>query len=118
MIEKEVYLSNIEWTKIRDNIGGVKGDLIFKDNISYEEYIKILKETYFILSDKRIQSNWNSLKEYIEVDNKRAKEYIERIRTSDLCHGDYPVEYYYAEKRKEITDYYLDKMNELERGEK
>lgn len=62
-----------------------------------------------------LQSNWNSLREIIETDNKRAKGYIERIMTSDLCHGDYPVEYYYAEKRKEITDYYLDKMNELER---
>ena len=63
---------------------------------------------------EQLQSNWNSLRECIETDNKRAKGYIERIRTSDLCHGDYPVEYYYAEKRKEITDYYLDKMNELE----
>lgn len=65
-----------------------------------------------------LQSNWNSLRECIETDNKRAKGYIERIRTSDLCHGDYPVEYYYAEKRKEITDYYLDKMNELEGKDK
>lgn len=62
------------------------------------------------------KDNWNKLRECIETDNKRAKEYIERIRISDLCHGDYPVEYFYSEKRKEITDYYLDKMQELEQG--
>ena len=67
---------------------------------------------------EKLQSNWNSLREWLETDNKRAKGYIERIRTSDLCHGDYPVEYFYAEKRKEITDYYLDKMNELEGKDK
>lgn len=74
-----------------------------------DDYIKQLEQ-----ENKQLKDNWNKLRESIEIDNKRAKGYIERIITSDLCHGDYPVEYYYAEKRKEITDYYLDKMNKLE----
>lgn len=82
------------------------------DRMKLSRYYKILND--FIIEYETLQSNWNSLRDCIETDNKRAKEYIKRIRTSDLCHGDYPVEYFYAEKRKEITDYYLDKMNELE----
>lgn len=74
-----------------------------------DDYIKQLEQ-----ENKQLKDNWNKLRESIEIDNKRAKGYIERIMTSDLCHGDYPVEYYYAEKRKEITDYYLDKMKKLE----
>ena len=90
----EIYIEN---TKLHDEVNGLR-----KQRRKARE------------KNKQLQSNWNSLRELIETDNKRAKGYIERIRTSDLCHGDYPVEYYYAEKRKEITDYYLDKMNELE----
>ena len=78
-----------------------------------DDYIKQLEQ-----ENKQLKDNWNKLRESIETDNKRAKGYIERIITSDLCHGDYPVEYYYAEKRKEITDYYLDKMNKLEGKDK
>ena len=78
-----------------------------------DDYIKQLEQ-----ENKQLKDNWNKLRDGIETDNKRAKGYIERIITSDLCHGDYPVEYYYAEKRKEITDYYLDKMNKLEGKDK
>ena len=78
-----------------------------------DDYIKQLEQ-----KNKQLKDNWDKLRDCIETDNKRAKGYIERIITSDLCHGDYPVEYFYAEKRKEITDYYLDKMNELEGKDK
>ena len=90
-------------------------DLSIKCEELYLARESILKKDNEI---EKLKGNWNSLRECIETDNKRAKGYIERIRTSDLCHGDYPVEYYYAEKRKEITDYYLDKMNELEGKDK
>ncbi|MBR5227487.1 MAG: hypothetical protein IKV94_02505 [Clostridia bacterium] len=41
---KEIYLSNLEWTKTHDNIGGVMGNFVLKKNISYEEYEKMLKK--------------------------------------------------------------------------
>jgi FtsZ-binding cell division protein ZapB len=54
---KEIYLSNLEWTKTHDNMGGVMGNLIFKDNIPYEEYEKLLKSGYFILCNKDYITN-------------------------------------------------------------
>lgn len=49
---KEIYLSNLEWTKTHDNMGGVMGNIVFKDNMSYEEYQKLFKSGYFVLCDK------------------------------------------------------------------
>lgn len=95
MNEKEVYFSNLEWIKTHDNMGCVKGDLIFKDNISYEEYEKILKERYFVLSNIQLQSNWNSLREWLEEEYKKYD-----IGTKT-----------YGQAQVEET---LNKMNELE----
>ena len=54
---KEIYLSNLEWIKAHDDIGGVKGNLIFKDNMSCEEYKKLVKSVYFILCNKDYITN-------------------------------------------------------------
>ena len=66
----------------------------------------------------QLQSNWNSLREYIEENKKVAMEYTKRIETSGLCQGDYPVPYYHAIKRIDLDNLYLDKMNELEGKDK
>ena len=63
---------------------------------------------------EKLQSNWNSLRECIEENKKVATEYTKRIELSGLCQGDYPVPYYYAIKRIDLDNLYLDKMNELE----
>ena len=54
---KEIYLSDLEWTKTHDNIGGVMGNLIFKDNMPYEEYQELFKTTYFVLCNKDYITN-------------------------------------------------------------
>lgn len=54
---REVYLSDLEWTKTHNNMGGVMGNAVFKDNMPYEEYRKLLKTTYFTLCDKSYITN-------------------------------------------------------------
>jgi hypothetical protein len=66
------------------------------------------------LKIKQLQSNWNSLRECIEENKKVAMEYTKKVELSGLCQGDYPVPYYYAIKRIDLDNLYLDKMNELE----
>lgn len=62
---KEIYLSNLKWTKTHDNMGGVMGDVIFKDNMSYGTYQKLLKSSYFVLCDKdyitNLQENYDRI---------------------------------------------------------
>ena len=108
MNDKKVYLNNLEWTKIKgewlggyNNLGIVRGNIIIKDGISYEEFSKLLDNTFYILSNHKLQSNWNSLREWL-------KELIIPTKTE---YGD--TTFYDMIKIKVI----LDKMNELE-GEK
>ena len=68
----EVYLSDLEWTKTHDNMGGVMGNIVFKDVMSYEEYRKLLKTTYFTLCDKDYITN-------IEQVNERLRNHIQMI---------------------------------------
>lgn len=52
-MKKEVYFSNLEWNGIKDTkFGGVKGNIFFKGGISYEEYNKLLKNTYYLICSK------------------------------------------------------------------
>jgi len=71
---KEIYLSNLEWSKTHDNdikvnddMGGVMGNIVFKDNMPYEEFQKLFKNGYFILCDKDYITN-------LQEENKRLKE--------------------------------------------
>lgn len=88
---KEIYLSDLEWTKTHDNIGGVMGNLIFKDNMSYEDYQRLLKNDYFVLCNKDYITNLQTieqqysaiLSENAELENKinnlqQRCEYLER----------------------------------------
>lgn len=68
----EVYLSDLEWTKTHNNMGGVMGNIVFKDNMSYEEYRKLFKTTYFTLCDKDYITN-------LEQANERLRNHIQMI---------------------------------------
>ena len=70
---KEIYLSNLEWIKAHDDIGGVKGNLIFKDNMSCEEYKKLVKSVYFILCNKDYITN-------LQQENERLKDTLAKIK--------------------------------------
>jgi hypothetical protein len=70
---KEIYLSNLEWTKTHDNMGGVMGNIVFKDNMSYEKYQNLLKSGYFGLCDKDYITN-------LEQENEKKDKIIEKTR--------------------------------------
>ena len=54
---KEIYLLNSKWTKIHNNMGGVMANIVFKNDMSYEEYNKLFKSSYFIICDKDYITN-------------------------------------------------------------
>lgn len=68
---KDVYLSGLEWTKTHDDMGGVMGNLVFKDNVAYEDYEKLLKSGYFVLCDNDYITN-------LQQENERLKETIDK----------------------------------------
>lgn len=80
---KEIYFSNLEWTKTHDNMGGVMGNIIFKNNMSYEEYNKLFKSCYFILCNKdyitNLQTENEKLKNELEQQNIETGLEIERL---------------------------------------
>ena len=74
---REIYLSDLEWTKTHDNMGGAMGNIVFKDNMSYEEYQELFKTTYFTLCDK----------DYITNLQKENEDYKSRVeKTIELVH--------------------------------
>ena len=75
-MNKEIYLSNLEWIKTHDDIGGVMGNLIFKDNMSYEEYKELAKSGYFVLCNKDYITN---LQQDTEMYAQLKDEYEEEI---------------------------------------
>lgn len=84
---KEIYLSNLEWTKTHDNMGGVMGNIVFKDNMSYEKYQDLLKSGYFGLCDKdyitNLEQENEKLKEKIKQQDKQITEYQDEIFARD-----------------------------------
>lgn len=57
-MEKEVYLSDIEWSKMYNNVGGVTATLVFKEPITFEEYEKLYNKKYIlveVLENKEIE---------------------------------------------------------------
>lgn len=54
-MNKKVYLSNLEWTNTHDNMGGVKANIVFKDNMTYEEYEKLCEDTYYVLTNTNLE---------------------------------------------------------------
>ena len=69
-MNKEVYLSNLEQTKVTyDNLCGVRGEIVFKDVMVYGEYQK-LQEGFFILCDKDYIAN-------LQQELKEANESVE-----------------------------------------
>lgn len=105
---KEIYLSNLEWTKTHDNIGGVMGNLIFKDNIPYEEYEMLLKSCYFVLCNKDYITNlqqeinkltaesteWESKYYDLQQENERLKEQINVIKKLDRMRFNMLISHY------------------------
>lgn len=74
---REVYLSGLEWTKTHGGMGGVMGNVIFKDNMTYEDYETLLKSGYFVLCSKDYITN---LQQDTEMYAQLKDEYEEEIK--------------------------------------
>lgn len=94
-----------------------------KDQIEHCEDWCVFKETinpFVLYSEKQqLQSNWNSLKELISG-NKRIYEDSNKSLedTFKILNSDLPPRYYMNNGCLEMTDYLLDKINELEGKDK
>ena len=65
-MNKKVYLSDLEWTKTHDNMGGVKANIVFNDNMTYDEYKELHDKTYYVLTDTNLEEKWNNLRNDID----------------------------------------------------
>lgn len=65
MSEKEIYFQNLTYEKTHDNKGCVMGEIIFRNAMTYEEFLDIQNKIFFVLNDKQ-QNNWNELKKWLE----------------------------------------------------
>ena len=61
----------------------------------------------------RLNNIIDELEKDIKEDNQKAREYMKKVEQSGMCQGDYPVHYYYADKRIDLTEKYLERLKEL-----
>lgn len=67
MKQYKVYLCNLDWAKIKDSQkGGVKTDIVFDKTMEYEEFLKLIKNTYLYLVDDDVLKQLDKIKFYIE----------------------------------------------------
>lgn len=76
-------------------------------SIMTEENDKLRKEI------DRLNNIIDELEKDIKEDNQKAREYMKKVEQSGMCQGDYPVHYYYADKRIDLTEKYLERLKEL-----
>lgn len=100
----EVYLSGLEWTKTHDNMGGVMGNIVFKDNMSYEEYQELFKTTYFVLCDKDYITN-------LQKDLEKANDIIAKDRQFYKSRMDEYVELKKENERLKETNVYCNRTD-------
>lgn len=86
---KDVYLSGLEWTKTHGDMGGVMGNVVFKDSMAYEDYEKLLKSGYFVLCNKDYITN-------LQQENKEWEMIFDTFSSRPYAHR------YLEEKRKEL----------------
>ena len=111
---KEIYLSNLEWTKTHDNMGGVMGNLIFKDNFAFEDFQKLFKPNYFILCDKDYITNLQEeldrcVKANVILDDENAELQGENQKLKELCdkyEEEHSTEFkIWKDERHQLLDY-------------
>ena len=76
-------------------------------------------ETWELLEEiERLNKIINEINILIKHDYFKARELKEEIQRSNLYQGDYPIAYYHAEWLEDITDIYLNKIQELKGSDK
>lgn len=68
--DKLVYLYNLEWSKIHDDIGGASANIVFNNRMSYDEYKQLISKKYFILRDMEDAESDNSCEDIKTCKNK------------------------------------------------
>ena len=110
----------IDWTKVKE--GFTTMDVLKEENKKLKEKIEILKsrleeyQEYVEINHKEIERLNNIINEItktIKDDYFKASDYVRKIEQSGKPQGDYPVYYYYNLKKQELTDEYLNKLDEL-----
>lgn len=56
-MNKEIYLCNTEWKRTHEEFGGVRGEFVLKENVSYKDYKKLIKKELFICDYNLQQEN-------------------------------------------------------------
>ena len=67
---------------------------------------------------ERLNNIINEITKTIKDDYFKASDYVRKIEQSGKPQGDYPVYYYYNLKKQELTDEYLNKLQELKGSDK
>ena len=74
---KEVYFTETKWKPIHDNLGGVSGKIVFKEPVSYQDYLSISRKEYLLLDenqDKEIERLIKVEKEHQKINGELREE--------------------------------------------
>ena len=91
-MSEEIYFQDLTYERTHDNKGCVMGEMIFRNAMTYEEFLDIQNERFFVLNDKT-QNNWNELKKLIEEKIQNIKMNYSQINGS-YFNMDYVIETY------------------------
>ena len=92
----EVYLQDLTYERVHDNVGCVIGEIIFKNSMTYDEFTNILDKRYFTLSDN------------LQQENNQPKEELERLKQPTIFIDTQDMEERYGE---ELYKEYLENEN-------
>lgn len=82
-MNKKIYLCNMEWTQTHEEFGGVSGEFVLKEKVSYKDYEKLLKKDLFICDYD------------LQQENKQLKELINTILNWNIFKNECPMNFGY-----------------------
>lgn len=104
---KEIYISSTDWVHTHDNMGGVKADIVFKENMSEEEYKK-MAYTNLIICNKDYIIN-------LQEENKKLRMRNDMLRKDiDSFIADNKVDY--KSRCEKAIEYIKDNINTYTNG--
>lgn len=113
-MNKEIYIRGMNWTRIKDNQGGLTLMITFKDSITQEEYIELMKRNYYFLTTREEHENLQDEikrqeKAQVILDNQNA-DLQERINKAiELI--DEPI--YFATDKMETRKVFIGRLKEI-----
>lgn len=80
---RDVYLSNLEWSRVRGDMGGVVGNIIFDKLMTHEDYQRLSNNTHFMLCNKDYIELLEQNYERMYNENCKLREENEKLKGSD-----------------------------------